>query len=96
MSCRLFITAFWCSWISWRELSVTRRPLLCPGNSANDLHFLKSQAKRPAPKPDPDQPGAYLPNGAAAKAGLNKSILDAGWGQLTNILAGKAEKLTGE
>ena len=48
--------------------------------------------KRPAPKPDPDQPGAYLPNGAAAKAGLNKSILDAGWGQFMNILAGKAEE----
>ena len=40
--------------------------------------------KRPAPKPDPDQPGAYLPNGAAAKA-ANKSILDAGWGQFMNI-----------
>ena len=35
--------------------------------------------RRPAPKPDPGQPGTYLPNKAAAKAGLNKSILDAGW-----------------
>ena len=54
VSCRLFITAFWCSWISWRELSVTRRPFLCPGNSANphldDLHFLKSQAMSVAPR----------------------------------------------
>ncbi len=33
LSCRLSITAFWCSWISWRELSVARRPFLCPGNS---------------------------------------------------------------
>lgn len=48
--------------------------------------------KRPAPKPDPDEPGAHLPNGAAAKAGLNKSILDAGWNQFANILAGKAEE----
>jgi putative transposase len=46
---------------------------------------------RPAPKPDPDRPGEFLPNGAAAKAGLNKSVLDAGWNQFANIVAGKAE-----
>ena len=27
--------------------------------------------RRPAPKPDPVQPVRYLPNGAAAKSGLN-------------------------
>ena len=48
--------------------------------------------RRPAPRPDPDQPGAYLPNNAAAKGGLNKSILDAGWAQFASILAGKAEE----
>jgi putative transposase len=48
--------------------------------------------RRPKPKPDPAQPGAFLPNRAAAKAGLNKSILDAGWAQFTQILAGKAEE----
>jgi len=47
--------------------------------------------KSPRPKPDPGQDGAYLPNGAAAKAGLNRSILDAGWGQFFTILANKAE-----
>ncbi|MFI6289305.1 RNA-guided endonuclease InsQ/TnpB family protein [Streptomyces sp. NPDC051018] len=47
--------------------------------------------KAPAPKPDPENDGAFLPNGAAAKAGLNKSILDAGWGQFFGILANKAE-----
>lgn len=31
------------------------------------------------PKAKQDENGAYLPNGASAKAGLNKSILDAGW-----------------
>jgi putative transposase len=46
--------------------------------------------RRPAAKPSPGQPGAYLPNGAAAKAGLNRSILDAGWAQFTSILTGKA------
>lgn len=48
--------------------------------------------RRPAPKPDTENPGAYLPNQAAAKAGLNKSILDAAWHQFTCILIGKAEE----
>jgi len=48
--------------------------------------------RRPAPKPDPEQPGTYLPNNAAAKSGLNKSVLDAGWAQFTKILAAKAEE----
>jgi putative transposase len=47
--------------------------------------------KAPAPKPDPEQQGAFLPNGGAAKAGLNRSILDAGWGIFLSILANKAE-----
>ncbi|MEV6670268.1 transposase [Streptomyces sp. NPDC051162] len=47
--------------------------------------------KAPAPKPDPGKDGAFLPNGAAAKAGLNKNILDAGWGLFLGILAQKAE-----
>ena len=47
--------------------------------------------RRPAPKPDPDKAGAFLPNLATAKAGLNKSILDAGWAQFAAILTAKAE-----
>ncbi|MEV0404551.1 transposase [Actinoallomurus sp. NPDC050550] len=47
--------------------------------------------RAPKPKPDPENDGAFLPNGAAAKAGLNRSILDAGWGQFLAILADKAE-----
>jgi putative transposase len=42
------------------------------------------------PKPKPDGNGGYLPNGARAKAGLNKSIHDAGWSQFLSILACKA------
>ena len=42
---------------------------------------VRNMTRRPAPRPDPDPPGAHLPNGAAAKAGLNKSIHDAGWGE---------------
>jgi putative transposase len=41
--------------------------------------------KRPRPRPDGN--GGYEPNGAAAKAGLNKSILDAGWGIFLRVLS---------
>ncbi|NUW36872.1 transposase [Nonomuraea sp. SMC257] len=41
--------------------------------------------------PQPDGHGGYLPNGAAAKSGLNRSILDAGWGVFLTILSHKAE-----
>jgi putative transposase len=51
-----------------------------------------AMTRRPAPKPDPDRPGTFLPNQATAKAGLNKAILDAGWAQFANILTGKAEE----
>jgi putative transposase len=51
-----------------------------------------SMIRRPAPKPSPDHARAFLPNMAAAKAGLNKAILDAGWAQFANILTGKAEE----
>jgi len=45
--------------------------------------------KRPKPKQD-EETGQYWPNGAAAKAGLNKSIQDAGWGLVTELLSAKA------
>jgi putative transposase len=49
-------------------------------------------SRRPAPVPDGNGThGGYLPNGARRKAGLNKSIQDAGWGQFLSILACKAE-----
>ncbi|WP_026214871.1 RNA-guided endonuclease InsQ/TnpB family protein [Nonomuraea coxensis] len=50
---------------------------------------IADMTRSPAPKPDGE--GGYLPNRAAAKAGLNKSILDAGWGVFLGILAHKAE-----
>lgn len=43
------------------------------------------------PKPKQDENGKYLPNGASAKAGLNKSILDAGWGTFVEYVTYKAE-----
>lgn len=42
------------------------------------------------PRPDPEQPGAFLPNGAAAKAGLNRSILDKGWYRIEVATRGRA------
>jgi putative transposase len=53
---------------------------------------IAGMTRRPAPKPDPGQPGGFLPNQSTAKAGLNKSILDAGWAQFVSILAAKAEE----
>ncbi|UQI45353.1 transposase [Streptomyces sp. HU2014] len=44
-----------------------------------------------APSPRPDNKGRYLPNGATSKAGLNRSIADAGWGVFLAILHAKAE-----
>ncbi len=39
----------------------------------------QSMTRRAQPVPDPNNPGHYLPNGAAAKSGLNKAILSKGW-----------------
>jgi putative transposase len=41
-------------------------------------------------KPKQDASGAYLPNGASAKSGLTKSILDAGWGMFVVMCSVKA------
>jgi putative transposase len=44
------------------------------------------------PKPKQDENGAYLPNGASAKAGVNKSIHDAGWAMFQQFCVHKAEE----
>jgi len=63
-------------------------------NRYDTLVFEKLQpanmTHRPKPKQD-EQTGANLPNGAAAKAGLNKSILDASWYQFQQYCTYKAE-----
>jgi putative transposase len=46
-------------------------------------------SKRPKPKQDTET-GQYLPNGASAKGGLNKSINDAGWYGFTEKVKSKA------
>jgi putative transposase len=52
---------------------------------------IANMMRRAKPVPDPDNPGHFLPNGAAAKSGLSRSISDAGWGQFVSILRAKAE-----
>jgi putative transposase len=42
------------------------------------------------PKAKQDENGKYLHNGAAAKGGLNKSILDAGWASFIELVKHKA------
>ncbi len=49
-----------------------------------------NMTRRPAPEPDPDRPGAYLRNGARAKAGLNRAALDVGWSEFRRQAGYKA------
>ncbi|WP_407556013.1 transposase [Streptomyces sp. Pv4-95] len=58
---------------------------------AHERLNIANMVRAPKPKPDPEQSGAFLPNGAASKAGLSRSILDAGWGVFLGILTQKAE-----
>jgi putative transposase len=53
---------------------------------------IANMLRRAKPVPDPDTRGQYLPNGAAAKTGLSRSISDAGWGRFVSILRAKAEE----
>jgi putative transposase len=52
---------------------------------------IANMLRRAKPIEAPHAPGQFLPNGNAAKAGLNRSISDAGWGQFLSILRAKAE-----
>jgi putative transposase len=56
---------------------------------AHEALKIGNMTRRPKPRPAGD--GSYKPNGAAAKAGLNRSIQDAGWGVFLRILSDKAE-----
>src|SRR5882724_10187236 len=64
-------------------------------NSYGTLVFedlqIKNMSATPKPKKE-EEAGTFLPNGAAAKGGLNKSILDAAWGTFTRLCASKAEE----
>ncbi len=53
---------------------------------------VKNMRRAPKAKPDPDRPGEFLPNGAAAKAGLDRGILDAAPSMLIGVLKYEAEE----
>jgi len=53
---------------------------------------VKNMTRRAKAKADIESVGQFLPNGAAAKTGLNRSINDAGWAQFRSILDAKAEE----
>ena len=52
---------------------------------------VKNMTAAPKAKPDPENEGVFLPNGARCKVGLNKSILDASWSLFATLLTTKAE-----
>lgn len=52
---------------------------------------IANMLRRPKPVADEQNPGHFLPNGARSKAGLSRSISDAGWGSFLAILRAKAE-----
>lgn len=51
---------------------------------------IKNMTKAPAPKQDEN--GKYIKNGAAAKAGLNKAILNSAWGKVKQFTTYKAHR----
>ena len=55
---------------------------------------LQGMGRRAKAKPDPDRPGAFLPNGQSAKRGLNRSLRSAALGGIAGKLEYKT-RLTG-
>ncbi|MBO4257505.1 RNA-guided endonuclease InsQ/TnpB family protein [Streptomyces griseorubiginosus] len=51
--------------------------------------------KAPQPKPDLEQPGVFLHNGARAKAGLNRAIAQEAWGRTVTMLTYKSARYGG-
>ncbi len=52
----------------------------------------RNMVKRPKAKENPDNLGSFLPNGAKAKAGLNRAILRSCWGKLEKRIEDKAKE----
>jgi len=51
---------------------------------------IPGMVRKPKAKPDPEQRGGFLANGARSKAGLNRAILGSCWGLLARRAAQKA------
>jgi len=72
----------------WVEWSTTNLASTYDLVAVEDLR-VPNMVRRPAPKPDPEQRGVFLPNGARAKAALNKAILASVWGRFLTRLEHK-------
>ena len=74
----------------WIEKTTTRLAQESVLIAMEDLD-VKAMTRRPKPRPDPANPEHYLPNGAKAKAGLNRSILSNNWSRLMKRLDDKMD-----
>ena len=74
-------------WIEKTTTRLARENILV---AMEDLD-VKAMTRRPKPKPDPAKPRHYLPNGAKAKAELNRSILGNNWSRLMKRLKDKMD-----
>ena len=74
-------------WIEKTTTSLAKANILI---AMEDLD-VQAMTRRPKPKSDPAKPGHYLPNGAKAKAGLNRSILGNNWSRLMKRLKDKMD-----
>jgi len=72
----------------WVEQTTTRLARTHDLIAVEDLR-VRNMVRRPAPKPDPDHPGGFLPNGARAKASLNNAILASVWARFLTRLEHK-------
>jgi putative transposase len=74
----------------WAEKISTR---LVRGNDVIVLETLNiiGLTRKPASRSDPEQPGAFLPNRARAKAGLSRGILASCWGTLGQRITDKGQ-----
>ncbi|MDA8317617.1 MAG: transposase [Actinomycetota bacterium] len=73
----------------WIERRTTKLVRAYDVIAVEDLE-VRHMVRTPKPRPDPVREGSFLPNGRRAKAGLNRAILDQGWGRFLRRLEDKA------